>query len=86
MYIYLYIYIYIRINVVRRMILAQTSEQRQAALDQLLPFQRSDFEGMLTAMDGLPVTVRLLDPPLHEFLPEESAIDDNFAKELGYVP
>jgi pyruvate,orthophosphate dikinase len=72
-----------RINVVRRMILAPTQELRQKALDELLPFQRSDFQGMLTAMDGLPVTVRLLDPPLHEFLPAEHLIDDNFAKELG---
>ena len=52
------------------MILAITQEQRKAALDLLLPYQRSDFEGIFRAMDGLPVTIRLLDPPLHEFLPE----------------
>jgi pyruvate,orthophosphate dikinase len=52
------------------MIMAVTQEQRKAALDLLLPYQRSDFEGIFRAMDGLPVTIRLLDPPLHEFLPE----------------
>lgn len=52
------------------MIMAVTPEQRKAALDLLLPYQRSDFEGIFRAMDGLPVTIRLLDPPLHEFLPE----------------
>lgn len=59
-----------RIKAVRRMIMAVTVEQRKEALDQLLPYQRSDFEGIFRAMDGLPVTIRLLDPPLHEFLPE----------------
>ncbi|KAL6188678.1 hypothetical protein ACLB2K_040069 [Fragaria x ananassa] len=59
-----------RIKSVRKMIMASTVEQRQAALDLLLPYQRSDFEGIFRAMDGLPVTIRLLDPPLHEFLPE----------------
>ncbi|GAB2295085.1 hypothetical protein Dimus_029264 [Dionaea muscipula] len=59
-----------RIKTVRKMIMAVTPEQRKAALDQLLPYQRSDFEGIFRAMDGLPVTIRLLDPPLHEFLPE----------------
>lgn len=48
----------------------QTKEERVAALKDLLPFQRSDFEGLLRAMEGLPVTIRLLDPPLHEFLPD----------------
>ena len=47
-----------------------TSEERRAALDELLPLQQEDFEGMFEAMDGLPVTIRLLDPPLHEFLPD----------------
>ncbi|KAK9933605.1 hypothetical protein M0R45_020795 [Rubus argutus] len=60
-----------RIKSVRKMIMAVTLEQRKAALDLLLPYQRSDFEGIFRAMDGLPVTIRLLDPPLHEFLPEE---------------
>ncbi|KAF2287773.1 hypothetical protein GH714_002659 [Hevea brasiliensis] len=59
-----------RIKAVRKMIMAVTPEQRKAALDILLPYQRSDFEGIFRAMDGLPVTIRLLDPPLHEFLPE----------------
>ncbi|KAK4767647.1 hypothetical protein SAY86_015397 [Trapa natans] len=59
-----------RIKAVRKMIMAITPEQRQVALDLLLPYQRTDFEGIFRAMDGLPVTIRLLDPPLHEFLPE----------------
>ncbi|KAM0954285.1 putative pyruvate, phosphate dikinase [Dioscorea sansibarensis] len=59
-----------RIKAVRQMIMAATIEQRKKALDLLLPYQRSDFEGIFRAMDGLPVTIRLLDPPLHEFLPE----------------
>nr|DAD33518.1 TPA_asm: hypothetical protein HUJ06_012369 [Nelumbo nucifera] len=59
-----------RIKTVRQMIMAATPEQRKKALDLLLPYQRSDFEGIFRAMDGLPVTIRLLDPPLHEFLPE----------------
>ena len=49
---------------------AAMAQVRKAALDDLLPFQRDDFEGIFKAMDGFPVTVRLLDPPLHEFLPE----------------
>ncbi|KAG8068795.1 hypothetical protein GUJ93_ZPchr0005g14884 [Zizania palustris] len=59
-----------RIKAVRQMIMAPTIELRQKALDRLLPYQRSDFEGIFRAMDGLPVTIRLLDPPLHEFLPD----------------
>lgn len=59
-----------RLRAVRKMIMAGSTEVRKAALADLLPFQRSDFEGIFKAMDGLPVTVRLLDPPLHEFLPE----------------
>eukprot|EP00252_Welwitschia_mirabilis_P023826 TRINITY_DN684_c0_g1_i1.p1 TRINITY_DN684_c0_g1~~TRINITY_DN684_c0_g1_i1.p1 ORF type:complete len:735 (+),score=141.68 TRINITY_DN684_c0_g1_i1:30-2234(+) len=59
-----------RIKAVRQMIMAVTPAQRKAALEKLLPYQRSDFEGIFRAMDGLPVTIRLLDPPLHEFLPE----------------
>lgn len=58
-----------RLPVVQAMILADTKEERQRALDLLLPMQQSDFEGIFTAMDGFPVTIRLLDPPLHEFLP-----------------
>lgn len=59
-----------RISAIRRMILAESSEERKLALDVLLPFQREDFKGIFRAMAGLPVTVRLLDPPLHEFLPQ----------------
>lgn len=59
-----------RLPVVQAMILAEALEERQAALDQLLPMQESDFYGILKAMDGYPVTIRLLDPPLHEFLPD----------------
>ncbi|SIO91080.1 pyruvate, phosphate dikinase [Nocardiopsis sp. JB363] len=59
-----------RRRLVERLILADTPEEQQGALDALLPLQRQDFGGILDAMDGLPVTVRLLDPPLHEFLPD----------------
>ena len=58
-----------RLPAVRRMILAETHEARADALEKILPMQQADFEGIFTAMKGLPVTVRLLDPPLHEFLP-----------------
>src|SRR5262249_45670049 len=60
-----------RLPVVQDMILAEDEKGRRAALDKLLPMQQSDFEGILEAMAGLPVTIRLLDPPLHEFLPDE---------------
>lgn len=59
-----------RLPIVQQMILAETDEERQDALDKLLPMQRGDFEGIFKAMTGLPVTIRLLDPPLHEFLPD----------------
>ena len=66
-----------RLPVVQEMILADTEADRRAALDRLLPFQQADFEGIFEAMAGLPVTIRLLDPPLHEFLPpEEQATDE----------
>ncbi|MEL7623538.1 MAG: pyruvate, phosphate dikinase [Clostridiales bacterium] len=58
-----------RLPIMQKMIMADTLEQRKAALDQLLPFQEEDFYGILKAMDGLETTIRLLDPPLHEFLP-----------------
>ena len=58
-----------RLPAVRRMILADDEHEREAALAEILPMQQADFEEILTAMDGLPVTIRLLDPPLHEFLP-----------------
>ena len=60
-----------RVDAVRQMIFAETSAEEEAAYDKLLPLQRNDFVGIFTAMDGLPVTVRLLDPPLHEFLPNQ---------------
>jgi pyruvate,orthophosphate dikinase len=62
-----------RILAVREMILADTEADRRKALTKLLPIQRGDFEGLFEAMDGLPVTIRLLDPPLHEFLPHDDA-------------
>jgi pyruvate, orthophosphate dikinase len=65
-----------RLPVVQEMILADSEADRRAALDRLLPFQQSDFEGILEAMAGLPVTIRLLDPPLHEFLPAEDQATD----------
>ncbi|XP_020967373.1 pyruvate, phosphate dikinase, chloroplastic-like [Arachis ipaensis] len=58
------------IKAVRLMIVAITPKQKKVAIDLLLPYQRSDFEGIFHAMDGLPVTIQLLDPPLHEFIPE----------------
>jgi pyruvate,orthophosphate dikinase len=58
-----------RLPIVQRMILADSSQERKAALDELLPYQRADFEGLFAAMDGYPVIIRLIDPPLHEFLP-----------------
>jgi len=66
-----------RLPVVQRMILADSSEERKAALDELLPFQKSDFQGLFEAMDGCPVIIRLIDPPLHEFLPSyEETLED----------
>jgi pyruvate,orthophosphate dikinase len=58
-----------RLPIVQKMILAKSDEERQPYLDQLLPYQQGDFEGLFRAMDGLPVIIRLIDPPLHEFLP-----------------
>jgi pyruvate,orthophosphate dikinase len=63
-----------RLPSVERMILAKTIEEREEALAELLPSQRSDFEGLFEAMDGLPVIIRLIDPPLHEFLPSEESL------------
>ncbi|MEJ2412554.1 MAG: PEP-utilizing enzyme [Anaerolineales bacterium] len=60
-----------RLPIVQNMILADTVKERQAALDKLLPYQRSDFDGLFEAMTGLPVIIRLIDPPLHEFMPDE---------------
>jgi pyruvate, orthophosphate dikinase len=77
-----------RRELVEALILANTDDQRQAALDALLPLQRKDFEGILTAMSGLPVTIRLIDPPLHEFLPslEELAVKVAVAEARGDDP
>jgi pyruvate,orthophosphate dikinase len=75
-----------RIAWVRKMILASDAEGRRAALAHLLPMQRSDFEGILEAMDGLPVTIRLLDPPLHEFLPHEPEQIEALARDMGVPP
>ena len=61
-------------------ILAETDESRRTALDQLLPLQQGDFEGIFAAMDGLPVTIRLLDPPLHEFLPDPRDMEEGPAR------
>ncbi len=72
-----------RIDYMRQMILATDEVQRRAALKLLLPFQRKDFAGLFKAMDGRPVTIRLLDPPLHEFLPQDDTIRRALAAKLG---
>ena len=72
-----------RIVAVREMILATDEAGRRQALAKLKPMQQRDFEGIFTAMDGLPVTIRLLDPPLHEFLPHEPAQQEQMAEEMG---
>jgi len=71
-----------RQRAIQEMILANTKEARVAALDKLLPFQRRDFIGIFKAMDGFPVTIRLIDPPLHEFVPHDRAKQQELAKEL----
>ncbi len=72
-----------RITPMREMILADDEAGRKAALKKLLPLQRKDFTGIFKAMDGLPVTIRTLDPPLHEFLPHDSESQKEMANELG---
>jgi len=72
-----------RIKAMREMILATTEEARRAALDKLLPYQREDFEGIFEAMAGYGVTIRLLDPPLHEFVPHDDANQKIMADEMG---
>ncbi len=72
-----------RQRAIQEMILAETPEARRAALAKLLPFQRRDFIGLFEVMDGLPVTIRLIDPPLHEFVPHEPAKQAELAKEIG---
>ena len=75
-----------RIVAMRKMILADDEKGRRAALDELEPFQRNDFVGLFEAMDGLPVTIRLLDPPLHEFLPHDDKGQAEVARQLGLSP
>jgi pyruvate,orthophosphate dikinase len=72
-----------RIKAMREMILAKKEVDRRKALDKLLPYQREDFEGILKAMEGYGVTIRLLDPPLHEFVPHEEANQKEMADEMG---
>ncbi|MDD5253937.1 MAG: pyruvate, phosphate dikinase [Candidatus Nanoarchaeia archaeon] len=71
-----------RIKAMREMILSETLEERKKALDKLLPYQKKDFKGLFEVMNGKPVTIRLLDPPLHEFLPKEELEIKDLAKEL----
>jgi pyruvate, orthophosphate dikinase len=75
-----------RIPAMRKMILADDEKGRKAALAELEPFQKLDFVGIFEAMDGLPVTIRLLDPPLHEFLPHDQEGQAEVAKQLGVSP
>ena len=72
-----------KIKAMREMILADTVEGREKALEKLLPYQKQDFYGILKAMDGYPVNIRLLDPPLHEFVPHDLAGQETMAKEMG---
>src|SRR5260370_26208269 len=72
-----------RIDAMREMILATTLEARKKALDKLLPFQRGDFEGIFKAMQGRPVTIRTLDPPLHEFLPHQTDQQKEMSAKIG---
>jgi pyruvate,orthophosphate dikinase len=73
----------VRIKAMREMIVSKTLEERQKALNKLLPMQREDFVGLYEAMQGYPVTIRYLDPPLHEFLPNEDEDIRELAKEMG---
>jgi pyruvate,orthophosphate dikinase len=75
-----------RIDAMREMILAETIEQRQAALAKLLPYQQSDFEGIFRALRGKPACIRFLDPPLHEFLPHDAKQQAELAKKLHLKP
>jgi pyruvate,orthophosphate dikinase len=69
-----------RLPIVQEMIMADTTEERQDALDRLLPFQKNDFKSLFEVMEGLPVTIRTLDPPLHEFLPDKHQIEEEIAQ------
>lgn len=75
-----------RVTAVRELILADDEAGRRVALAKIFPMQKSDFVGIFRAMDGLPVTIRLLDPPLHEFLPAHRSDCDVVAKDLGVTP
>ncbi|HSI11436.1 MAG TPA: pyruvate, phosphate dikinase [Chthoniobacter sp.] len=75
-----------RIDAVREMILADTEEGRRAALKKILPYQKEDFIGIFKALKGFPATIRLLDPPLHEFVPHEEQAQADLAKKLGITP
>lgn len=72
-----------KIIAMREMILSETAEGREKALEKLLPYQKADFKGILEAMDGCPVNIRLLDPPLHEFVPHDLEGQKTMAKEMG---
>ncbi|MCI1955402.1 MAG: pyruvate, phosphate dikinase [Oscillospiraceae bacterium] len=72
-----------RIKAMREMIVAETTEERRKALAKIMPYQQGDFEGLYTAMEGRPVVIRFLDPPLHEFLPTKEADIKEIAGELG---
>ena len=72
-----------RIQAIRRMIVSKTEEQRREALEPILPIQRGDFEAIYEAMQGLPVTIRYLDPPLHEFVPTKASDIEELAKEMN---
>ncbi|MBE6006805.1 MAG: pyruvate, phosphate dikinase [Sarcina sp.] len=72
-----------RIPKIRKMILSDTTEEREAALSELIPFQKGDFKGIYEAMEGRPVTIRFLDPPLHEFVPTAEAEIEELAKDMG---
>lgn len=73
----------VKIKAMREMILADSKEERERALEKLLPYQKQDFYGILKCMDGMPVNVRLLDPPLHEFVPHDLAGQETMAEEMG---
>jgi phosphoenolpyruvate synthase/pyruvate phosphate dikinase len=72
-----------RLPVVQRMIMADSGEARAEALAELLPMQQADFAGLFRAMDGLPVTIRLMDPPLHDFLPDMERLSESLVELKG---
>src|SRR5438067_13723374 len=72
-----------RIDAMREMILAKKADDREKALAKLLPYQKGDFVGIFKALQGKPATIRLLDPPLHEFLPQDHAAQTALAEKIG---